>query len=213
MTKNPFHIISHMSVAKKSLLVILVILFLDQLSKIWIKTHMMLGQEYEVLGKWFIIHFTENNGMAFGMELGGETGKLILSIFRILAVSAIGYYIYYLIKTKAPGGLILCISMIFAGAVGNILDSIFYGTLFSESKYYEVAEFLPEAGGYSTFLHGKVVDMLYFPIIKGYYPSWFPGKGGDDFIFFRPVFNMADSAITVGVSLLLLFQRKYFKNL
>lgn len=201
-----------MSMAKKSVLVIFIILFIDQVSKIWIKTNMMLGQEYHVLGDWFIIHFTENNGMAFGMELGGTTGKIILSIFRIIAVIGIAWYLNHLIKLKAPQGLIICISMIFAGAVGNILDSAFYGMLFNES-YYQVASFLPEEGGYSSFLQGKVVDMLYFPIIKGQYPNWFPFNAGERFIFFRPVFNIADSSISVGVAFLLIFQKRYFKDL
>jgi len=202
----------HLSVGQKAMLLIILILLVDQLSKIWIKTNMMLGQEYKVLGNWFIIHFTENNGMAFGMELGGEVGKLVLSIFRILAVSGIGYFLFKLVKSNSPQGLILCVSLIFAGAIGNIIDSAFYGMVFSESKYYYVAEFMPEQGGYSSFLHGKVVDMLYFPVIKAYYPSWFPFKGGDEFLFFRPVFNLADSAITVGVALLLIFQKKYLKD-
>lgn len=197
---------------KKALIIIFVILVLDQVFKFWIKTHMMIGQEYSVIGNWFLLHFTENEGMAFGMMIGGEFGKLILSIFRIIAVGAIGYYLYHLSRKKANFGLILAISLILAGAIGNIIDSAFYGLIFSQSSYHTVASFLPEGGGYASFLHGKVVDMLYFPLIKGNFPDWLPFWGGQDFIFFRPVFNIADSSITIGVFLLLIFQRRFFKK-
>lgn len=200
-----------MSVAKKSILIILLILFADQFLKIWVKTHMMLGEEHNILGNWFIIHFLENNGMAFGLEIAGNFGKMILSIFRIIAVMGIGWYLVYLSRLNAPNGLILSISLVMAGAIGNIIDSAFYGILFSDS-YFRVAEFLPEEGGYSSFLHGQVVDMFYFPIIKGHYPSWFPIRASQEFIFFRPVFNLADSSITCGVGLILIFQRKFFKQ-
>ena len=173
---------------------------------------MYLGQEYHVLGfKWFIIHFTENNGVAFGMELPFRYGKLFLSVFRIAAVIAIGWYLYRLTKKDSHWGLIACISLIFAGAMGNIIDSAFYGMLFSSSDFH-IATFLPSTGGYGSFLHGKVVDMLYFPIIHGQYPGWVPVLGGSEFIFFRPVFNIADSSITIGVLTLLLFQQKFFKR-
>jgi signal peptidase II len=172
---------------------------------------MILGQEFHVFGDWFIIHFTENNGMAFGMEFWGKHGKLFLSIFRILAVISIGWYINYLIKHKAPKGLILSIALIMAGAIGNIIDSAFYGILFNES-YYQVAQVLPPEGGYAPFLQGRVVDMFYFPIFQGHYPDWFPFRAGQEFIFFRPVFNIADSAITVGVAFILAFQRSFFKH-
>jgi signal peptidase II len=197
---------------KKPLIIIFIILVIDQVFKFWIKTHMMIGQEYQVLGNWFLLHFTENEGMAFGMQIGGEFGKLLLSIFRIIAVAAIGYYLYHLVKKKSHFGLIISITLILAGALGNIIDSAFYGMLFSQSSYHTVATFLPEGGGYSSFLHGKVVDMLYFPIIRGNFPDWFPIWGGQDFIFFRPVFNIADSCITIGVFLLLLCQRRFFKK-
>ncbi len=198
-----------MSLIKKSALFIVVLLILDQVFKIWIKTHMMLGEEFPVLGDWFIIHFIENNGMAFGMELAGKWGKIFLSLFRIVAICGIGWYLNELCKKKAPKGLILSIGLIFAGAMGNIIDSAFYGMVFNDS-YYQVASLLPEAGGYSSFLHGKVVDMLYFPLVDGNFPSWFPVWGGDHFVFFRPVFNVADSYITIGVTLILLFHKKYF---
>ncbi len=197
---------------KKSLIIIFVILIADQILKIWIKTNMSLGQEYHILGDWFIIHFTENYGMAFGMQFAGEFGKLFLSIFRIIAVSAIGYYLWNLIKKKENKIFIISMSLIFTGALGNIIDSALYGLIFSASTYQTVAEFMPEAGGYASFLHGKVVDMFYFPIIQGYYPDWFPYKGGEEFIFFRPVFNIADSAITIGVFLLIIFQKSIFKK-
>ena len=199
-----------MTIAKKSILLILLIIILDQVLKIWIKTHMVLGQEYHILGNWFIIHFIENNGMAFGMEIAGKFGKIILSLFRIGAVIGIGWYLFYLIKHKASTGLIFTISIIMAGALGNIIDSAFYGMIFSNS-YYHVASMFPAEGGYSSFLHGRVVDMFYFPIIKGTFPDWIPFRGGDSFIFFRPVFNIADSSITVGVTLILIFQKRFFK--
>lgn len=173
---------------------------------------MTLGEEIHVLGDWFILHFTENEGMAFGMSFGGDTGKLLLSIFRIIAIIIIGSYIIRISRKKANTGLIISLSLIFAGALGNIIDSAFYGILFSKSSFHEVALLFPSEGGYNNFLYGKVVDMLYFPLIKGYYPSWIPFWGGNDFIFFRPVFNIADSSITIGVLILILFQKKFFKK-
>jgi signal peptidase II len=196
-----------MSLRNKSILLIILILLIDQVLKIWIKTHLTIGDEIFVFKNWFIIHFTENNGMAFGMEFWGKSGKLFLSLFRIVAICAIGYYIYKLIEQKANTGLVLGISAIMAGAIGNLIDSAFYGLIFNDSLT-EVAKFLPSGGGYSTFLHGRVVDMLYFPIINTTYPHWIPWFGGEPFIFFRPVFNIADSSITTGVLYLLIFQRK-----
>ena len=171
---------------------------------------MSLGQEFHVAGNWFIIHFTENNGMAFGLQFSGGYGKLALSLFRILAVGFLGWYIVNLSKKKTSFGVIFAFSLILAGAMGNIFDSALYGLLFSESTYFDVARFLPAEGGYSTFLHGKVVDMFYFPILEGNYPPWVPFLGGDSYIFFRQVFNVADSAITSGVLFLLIFQQKFF---
>ena len=196
---------------KKIILLIVALLVFDQIVKIWIKTHFMLDQSVTVFPNWFFIRFIENPGAAFGFELGCNNGKLILSVFRLLAIGALGYYIFYLYRKKAPAGVLAGFSLIFAGALGNVLDSAFYGLLFSESTFTSVATFLPEGGGYAGFLHGKVVDMLFFPIVEGVFPSWIPGVGGEPFLFFSPIFNFADSYITVGVIYLLLFQRKYFK--
>ncbi|RUT77738.1 lipoprotein signal peptidase [Ancylomarina longa] len=198
-----------MSLFKKSVALITLLLILDQALKIWIKTHMMLGEEFSIFGNWFVIHFIENNGMAFGMELEGEWGKILLSLFRIFAVCGIGWYLYDICLKKAPLGLIVSIALIFAGAMGNIIDSAFYGLVFNDS-FYQVATFLPKDGGYASFLHGKVVDMLYFPLLEGRFPDWMPIWSGEHYIFFRPVFNIADSYITIGVSFILLFQRSYF---
>lgn len=196
----------------KPIALIVAVLIIDQAIKFWIKLNMTLGQEYHLLQDLVIIHFTENNGMAFGMELGGEAGKLALSIFRIIAILGIGYGLHYMIDKKHNRGLILCVSLIFAGAMGNIIDSTFYGVIFSESTWYNKAILFPPDGGYSSLLHGKVVDMFYFPIIQGVFPQWVPFWGGEDFVFFRPVFNFADSAISIGVVLILIFQKKYFKE-
>lgn len=196
---------------KRPLIIIIVVLLIDQVVKFWVKTNMYLGQEFHIAGDWFIIHFTENNGMAFGMEFAGEYGKLFLSIFRIIAVTGIGWYLVSLVKSKAHPVLITSLAFIFAGAMGNIIDSSFYGVLFSSSEF-QMAQFLPDAGGYSSLLHGKVVDMLYFPVFKGVLPDWIPFWGGDYFVFFRPVFNIADTSITVGVALIIIFQSVIFKH-
>ena len=200
-----------MTVAKKSLILIILILVIDQVLKIWVKTHMVLGQEYRIIGDWFIIHFIENNGMAFGMQMPGEFGKILLTIFRIIAITGIGLYLRYLIREKANMGLIICISLVFAGALGNIIDSVFYGMIFNES-YFKTATLFPQDGGYSSLLHGKVVDMFYFPIIKSRFPDWFPIWGSESFVFFRPGFNIADASITTGVISILVFQRRLFNK-
>ncbi|MCD8193655.1 MAG: lipoprotein signal peptidase [Tannerellaceae bacterium] len=186
-----------------AVLIVVLLLILDQALKIWIKTHLQLHESIEIT-PWFFLYFTENPGMAFGIEV---IGKLFLSLFRIIAVSFIGYYLYKIVKEdKYSFGFIACIALIFAGAVGNIIDSIFYGVLFDHS-FGQVATFMPEGGGYATWLHGKVVDMFYFPLIQTDLPGWVPIWGGEEFIFFRPIFNLADSAICVGVFLLLICYR------
>lgn len=183
------------------------VLFIDQILKIWIKTNMFIGQEYHILGDWFIIHFTENEGMAFGMTFGGNWGKLFLSMFRFVAIGGLFWYIFKLIKEGVQTGYLICITLITAGATGNLIDSAFYGLIFNDSSY-QIATFLPEGGGYATFLYGHVVDMFYFPIIIGHWPKWIPFIGGNGFQFFRPVFNIADASITMGILTLIVFFRK-----
>jgi signal peptidase II len=198
-----------MSSKSKSILIIFLILLFDQVLKFWIKTNFMLGDEIVIAKNWFILHFVENNGMAFGLEFGNHIGKYFLSVFRIVAVGAIGWYISKLWKKEVPFGIIVCFSLIMAGAIGNILDSAFYGLIFNDS-YGRIATFFPEGGGYASFLQGRVVDMFYFPLISTTYPSWVPFFGGESFVFFRPVFNVADSSITVGILTILIFYRKFF---
>ncbi len=199
-----------MSVTRKSILIVLLILLADQTLKILVKTHMTLYQQIPFLGNWGILHFVENNGMAFGMALPGSLGKILLTSFRILAVIGIGLYMRHLIRLKAHSGLIICLSMIMAGAFGNIIDSVFYGLIFSSSSPAQAAVMFPEGGGYASLMQGKVVDMFYFPLVKGSYPDWF--RGGSSFIFFRPVFNIADSSISVAVAIILFNQRKFFRH-
>jgi signal peptidase II len=201
-----------MSLGKKAAALIFLILLVDQVLKFWIKTHLEIGQEIHLFGNRGMIHFIENNGMAFGIEMGGKAGKFILSLFRIIAITGIGFFLVSLVNKKANLGLILSVSAIMAGAIGNIIDSAFYGMIFSES-YNQAAILFPPGGGYSSFLHGRVVDMFYFPIINTHWPEWSPIKPGETFVFFRPVFNVADSSITCGVISILLFQKKMFKEL
>jgi signal peptidase II len=198
-----------MSIKTKSLLIILLILLADQVLKIYIKTHFMLGEEIVVFKNWFIIHFIENNGMAFGFEFGKEIGKYFLTIFRIAAIGALGWYLLKLIKKEIPFGLVVCFSLIIAGAAGNLIDSAFYGLIFNES-HGTVATLFPEAGGYNSFLLGKVVDMFYFPLVEGHFPTWFPFWAGQEFIFFRPVFNIADASISIGIVAIFIFYRQHF---
>ena len=194
---------------KKPLLVIFLVLLVDQISKFWIKLNMTIGESFSVLGDWFQIYFIENNGMAFGWEFGAQYGKLVLSIFRIIAVALLFYFIYYLTKKKTKFGPLFGISLITAGALGNIIDGMFYGLIFSESTYTQVATLFPAGSGYAGFLQGKVVDMLYFPLFT--FPEWMPFCGGQ--IFFSPIFNIADSAISIGFGYLLIFQWNFLKNI
>jgi len=180
----------------KPFLLALIVIVADQVIKTWVRTHMDIGQDLPLLGNRGMLHYTLNNGMAFGMEFGGSFGKLFLTLFRIGAVVAIGWGLIYLIKHKYHRGLIMTVALIFAGALGNIIDSTFYGILYQNTPLF----------------HGEVVDMFYFPLLKGHFPGWFPFWGGEEFIFFRPVFNLADSAISVGVILILINQKHYFKR-
>lgn len=187
---------------------VLIVLLLDQLLKIYIKTHFSYGEEHNVIGDWFKLHFIENEGMAFGMKFGEHWGKLFLTLFRLVAVAWGFYFIQNtLIKEKYSNGLIFCASLILAGALGNSIDSVFYGKIFTESSFH-VAKWTAWGQGYTDMFHGRVVDMLYFPVLKGTYPTWFPIWGGDDFEFFRPVFNIADAAISGGVISIFVFQGK-----
>ena len=189
-----------------SLIVIISVLIIDQTSKFLVKTNMFLGESIDVFS-WFKILFIENNGMAFGMELGS---KLFLTIFRIVAITLIGFYIYKLIKNndKLKKGYLISISLIFAGALGNIIDCLFYGVIFNAPRFPEIATLFPAEGGYADFMYGRVVDMLYFPLFSFVWPDWIPFVGGEYFEFFEPVFNIADSAITIGIALVLIFYRK-----
>lgn len=202
---------------KKSIivsLVIILVLVLDQWLKIWVKLNINYGEGFNILGfDWAQIHFIENPGMAFGLTYGGVTGKIILSTFRIVMVAILIYILRSLIKNKEPLGLLISFSLIIAGAMGNIVDSMFYGMIFSASHFHsDLAQFMPTEGGYAPFLQGKVVDMFYFPLIDTNLPDWLPFWGGERFQFFRPVFNLADSAISVGVASIILFHRKFFKQ-
>ncbi len=189
-------------------LIVAAVLIIDQIIKISVRTHFALGESYEVT-PWFYLHFIENNGMAYGMTF---INKVALSIFRIVAVSAIGYYIYMVVRRGARWRYVVFLSMIAAGAGGNIIDSLFYGQIFPEASPWEVQGFVPLGEGYAPVLMGKVVDMFYFPLIHTTWPDWMPVVGGDEFIFFSPIFNFADASISVGVICLLLFCRKDFES-
>ena len=195
------------------LLVAIVLLVIDQAIKFYVKLSFAYGQGFEMFGhsKWAQILFIENNGMAFGMQLGGVWGKILLSSFRLVLIGILVWYIKRLInKGKAPWGVVIGFTMILVGAVGNMIDSAFYGLIFSESTYGTVATMVPFGEGYAPFMQGKVVDMFYFPMIHGTWPNWVPRVGGQEFEFFRPIFNFADSCITCGVIYMILFQRKFF---
>lgn len=193
-----------MTKGRLAVILVAAIILIDQAIKIWVKTHMALHESIHITN-WFYIAFIENNGMAYGFQFGS---KLLLSLFRIVAISALGYYVWLQVRRNARMGYVVTLSLILAGAIGNLIDCMFYGLVFEASTAYSVAGFVPFGDGYSTFLMGKVVDMFYFPLIVTTYPDWFPVYGGEEFIFFSPVFNFADSSISVGVVALLLFFRK-----
>lgn len=198
-------------ISKKGLIAVIIIfssIIIDQVIKVLVKLNMYWHESIRVTD-WFYIYFTENPGMAFGMEI---FGKLFLTLFRIVAVTLIGWYLVRIIKRGMKTGYIVCIALIFAGAMGNIIDSVFYGVIFSESTHSSIATFMPEGGGYSTWFYGKVVDMFYFPIIDTNWPQWVPFVGGEHFIFFSPIFNFADASISCGIIALLLFYSKYLNT-
>ncbi len=192
---------------KRALAIILLVLVADQVLKVWVKLTFFYDSAIPLFGDWAYLHFIENRGMAFGMEFGGEWGKLLLSLFRIIAVAGIGYALVRMTRTGARGIQIASVALIFSGALGNIIDSTFYGLIFSASSPFQKAVLFPADGGYAPFLHGAVVDMFYFPLWEGRFPEWLPVWGGEHFLFFRPVFNIADAAITSGVVLFILVQR------
>lgn len=189
---------------KKSLVIVIAILLIDQIVKVWVKLNFTIGEEVDLIGDWCKLHFIENEGMAFGMSFGGVAGKYVLTFLRIIASVLIGWYLLKLIKKGGNKLAVYSFTLIFAGAVGNIIDSMFYGLLFSESTFFSVSQFLPEGGGYAPMFLGKVVDMFYFPIIDTTLPQWIPFFGGNDFRFFNAIFNISDVSITIGVVILLI---------
>ena len=196
--------IKKVSKGQWALIVVFLVLLVDQFSKIWVKTHMVMYQSFEIT-PWFYIYFTENNGMAYGIEL---FNKLFLTLFRIAAVIFFSFYLHKCVKRQFTTGYIVCVALIIAGATGNIIDSVFYGQIFTDSIGH-VAQIFPKGGGYAPIFYGKVVDILYFPLLTFNWPSWVPYVGGTEYLFFRPIFNVADSAITVGVILLIIFYRHH----
>lgn len=197
---------------RSAFLIILIIIVVDQALKIWIKTTFPLGHVTDLLGfKWAQLYFIENKGMAWGWEWGGEWGKIMLTLFRLAAVIFGTWYITKIVKDGYSRGFIVCAALIYAGALGNLIDSMFYGLIFEESTYTSVARIFPPHG-YASFLHGKVVDMLYFPMVHTTFPNWIPGIGGKDFEFFSPIFNIADASISIGVIALLLFQKRFVRK-
>lgn len=202
-------------------LIILLIVLADQALKLWIKTHYHLNTSQNILSHRFQLYFVENPGMAYGWKFGGNWGKLALTVFRMVAVVFGTWYLAHIVKKKYHRGFIICASLVYAGALGNLIDSAFYGLIFDKGMTFDptIKEYVSYAGlakfssnGYSSFLHGNVVDMLYFPIIRGHFPSWFPFWGGQDFEFFRPIFNLADASISSGVISILVFQRRFFRH-
>ncbi len=199
---------------KKSVfLIIFLIVFADQALKIFIKTHYHIGESHLIFGHWFQLYFIENEGMAYGWKFGGGFGKMVLTLFRLAAVIFGIFYIKKIIEKKYHSGFIICAALIFAGALGNLIDSMFYGLIFenSSSFFYNIAHIFPPHG-YAGFLHGKVVDMLYFPIIHTRLPTWLPIWGGNEFDFFSPIFNLADASISIGIITIFIFQKKFFKS-
>lgn len=207
---------------KYVILIVATIILADQALKIWIKTTHPTGEVLRVFGmNWFRIHFIENPGMAWGWKFGNETGKVILTLFRLAAVIFGVWYLGHIVKLHYKRGFIICASLIFAGALGNLIDSMFYGMIFDKGLHFDTTilpsgDYVSYSGvaalssdGYASFLHGSVVDMLYFPIVRGHFPSWLPGVGGDSFEFFSPIFNIADASISIGVIVLLLFQKRF----
>ena len=192
--------------------VVVSVLLVDQIVKFWIKLTYLYQEHHDIIGDWSYLYFIENEGMAFGITWGGTTGKLLLTLFRLVAVGFIFYWLKRLLESNAHKGLIVCVALIMAGAFGNIIDSVFYGLIFSQSTPTQVATLFPPEGGYAPILHGHVVDMFYFPLWEGYLPLWLPFWGGKYFVFFDAIFNVADAAISVGVIAILLLQSIFFKH-
>ena len=196
---------------KKIVALVALIIFIDQALKFYIKLNYFIGEEHAIIGTWARLHFVENEGMAWGTKIPGEYGKLILTVFRLFAVAGIGYWLWDSIKKQGPKLLNLARALIFAGALGNIIDSVFYGVIFTDS-YNTVAKLFPEGGGYAPLFYGHVVDMLQFPLVEWTWPKWIPVVGGDTFLFFQYIFNVADTAISSGVGIMIVFNKKIFKK-
>ena len=215
------HIFAPIMKARQVTFIILLVVITDQLLKIWVKTHYQLNDHHNIIGSGFQLYFVENAGMAYGWKFGGNWGKLALTVFRMAAVVFGTWYLGKIIKQKYNRGFIVCAALVYAGALGNLIDSSFYGLIFDRGMTFDPAinDYVYYNGlatftrhGYSSFLHGNVVDMLYFPLIEGHFPSWFPFWGGQDFVFFRPIFNLADASISTGVISILVFQKRFFKQ-
>lgn len=201
--------------------IILLIVFADQALKLWIKTHYHLNESHKIIGSGFQLYFVENPGMAYGWKFGGNWGKMALTVFRMAAVVFGTWYLGKIVREKMHKGFIICASLVYAGALGNLIDSSFYGLIFDKGMIFDptINEYANYNGlaiftknGYASFLHGNVVDMLYFPVLRGHFPSWLPFWGGQDFEFFRPIFNLADASISTGVISILVFQKRFFKH-